>query len=242
MSVFYSGLRGREEEFRRGWPILMYHKLGPAPSGCRMRGLYVTRELLQRQLREWKAAGGQWRGLDESLTDSNGALTITFDDGFTSVLREGLEPLREVGCVAIQYLVPGLWGATNLWDAASGEVQERLMEPAEVREWLAAGHRIGAHTMTHPRLTTLPLPKAREEITASKKALEDLFGLPVDHFAYPFGDYNAAVSDLVQEAGFRTATTTEAGVNGPADSPWRLKRMMARHPSRKLLRPWTWLD
>ncbi len=47
------------------------------------------------------------------------------------------------------------------------------------------GHQIGAHTRTHPVLTEIPAARAREEIAASKKALEDRFGFAVKHFCYP---------------------------------------------------------
>jgi peptidoglycan/xylan/chitin deacetylase (PgdA/CDA1 family) len=61
--------------------------------------------------------------------------------------------------------------------------------------------------MTHPSLTTLSLHAAREEISASKKAIEDRFGRKIGDFAYPFGDWNEAVRELVGEAGFERAWT-----------------------------------
>jgi peptidoglycan/xylan/chitin deacetylase (PgdA/CDA1 family) len=113
------------------------------------------------------------------------------------------------------------------------------MDHAEIREWLAAGHEIGSHSCTHPHLSRIPLPQAREEITASKKKLEDLFGRPVEHFCYPYGDRNDAVVDLVREAGYRTACTMDFGVNTVATSPLALRRILARHPS---LRPSLWIS
>lgn len=238
MSGFYSSLRGHEAEFLSGCPILMYHKLGLAPRGTKLRGLYVTADLFSRQLQEWRAAGGAWNLLEN--TPQQPGMVVTFDDGFLNTLTLGLEPLRQAGCRAIQFLVPGLLGQTNRWDLSFGEVQESLMNVAQIKEWLAAGHQIGAHTMTHPRLTQIPLAQAREEISASKKSLEDLFGQPILHFAYPYGDWNAAVRDLVREAGLETACTTETGVNAGEQDRWTLKRYLARHPSRKLFRPSTW--
>ena len=63
--------------------------------------------------------------------------------------------------------------------------------------------------MTHPRLTALPPECARAEIFDSKRALEDRFGIPIRHFCYPYGDYNRAVRDLVEEAGYATACTVQ---------------------------------
>ena len=108
------------------------------------------------------------------------------------------------------------------------------MDAAQVSEWLAAGHEIGSHTLKHPWLTRLPAREAREEIVASKKKLEDLFGLTVEHFCYPYGDWNETVRDMVIEAGYQSACTTEFGINTPNTSPFAFKRITARYPSRNL--------
>jgi peptidoglycan/xylan/chitin deacetylase (PgdA/CDA1 family) len=107
-----------------------------------------------------------------------------------------------------------------------------LMDAAQVRDWLAAGHAIGSHSLTHARLTRLTVRDAREEIFASRKKLEDTFGVTVEHFCYPYGDWSEAVRDLVIEAGYRTACTTEFGVNTPATPPYALRRITVRRPTR----------
>ena len=58
-----------------------------------------------------------------------------------------------------------------LSEKAEGEAPAPLMDAAQVKDWLAAGHEIGSHTLTHPWLTRLPLSEAREEISGSKKKL-----------------------------------------------------------------------
>jgi len=164
---------------------------------------------------------------------------LTFDDGYVNVLRYGLEPLASTGFKAIQFLVADLLGSCNQWDVPQGEAAEPMMDPVQIREWLAAGHDIGSHTLTHPHLTQLPPALAREEITASRKKLEDLFGRAIEHFCYPYGDWNEAVRDVVAAAGYKTACTTDCGVNKATDSPFALKRFTARYPSRNLKSLWS---
>jgi len=159
---------------------------------------------------------------------------LTFDDGFSDVLEHALPVLRQHGFKAIQFLVADLLGKTSEWQIAAGDVAGQLMDVAQVREWLAAGNEIGSHTLTHPWLTRIPVARAREEITASRKKLEDTFSRPIHHFCYPYGDVNEAVVDLVKEAGYRTACTTESGVNDATANPFALKRIMARYKSRSL--------
>ena len=218
---------------------LMYHKLGPRPRGVRLKGLYVSKQLFRRQLQDLKEAGYRAVSMDQLTTGTDPRrVALTFDDGFVNVLTHGLEPLRDTGFRAIQFLVPDLLGKTNLWEQQQGEVAERLMDAAQVREWMAAGHEIGAHTCTHPWLARIPLAEAREEIFAGKARLEDLFGSPVRHFCYPYGDWNPAVRDLVVEAGYATACTTEPGLNRPEGDPFRLRRLTARYASRNWAHVW----
>jgi len=241
-SVYYHSLRPFGALFGTGLPILTYHKLGPRPSHARLKGLYVSQRLFARQLGELKQAGfessslGQWKEIGPSL---NRRIIITFDDGFRNVLEFGLGPLAENNFRAVQFLVAGRLGGRNEWEIAEGEASAPLMDEAQVGDWLAAGHEIGSHTLTHPWLTRLPASEAREEITASRKKLEDQFGIPVGHFCYPYGDWNDALRELVVAAGYKTACTTQPEVNTSADSPFALKRFTARYPSRNLKAFWS---
>lgn len=249
---YYSSLAPFRETFGGGLPILTYHKLGPRPRRVRLRGLYVSVSLFDRQLAELRAAGfvavppahdlaGQGSvaptspGAGATAPGSSpGAVVITFDDGFRNVLEHGLPILARHGFRAIQFLLPGLLGRTNTWEQEEGEALEPLMDEAQVRDWLAAGHWIGSHTCTHPWLTRIPPARAQEEIRSSKHRLEDRFGVAVEHFCYPYGDWNEPVRELVAVAGYRTACTVEPGINTSGTPRLALKRFTARYPSRSL--------
>jgi peptidoglycan/xylan/chitin deacetylase (PgdA/CDA1 family) len=225
-------------------PILTYHKLGPRPRGARLKGLYLSVELFSRQLAELREAAFKSVDLDflnsSGRNEKTGHVIVTFDDGFESVLKYGIAPLHEHGFRAIQFIVADRIGQQNDWDVPMGEVPERLMSKEQIRDWLAAGHQIGSHSLTHPFLSRLSAEQARQEIGASKKKLEDMFGIDVRHFCYPYGDWNPLVRDLTEAAGYKTACTTEFGVHTPAESPYALKRITARYASRnwKMVRNW----
>ena len=212
----------------------MYHKLGPAPAGVRLGGLYVGRRLFAKQLSQLRAQGfhSPPYGLTASTKgNADKEILLTFDDGFENVLRHGLNPLARYDFRAIEFLIPDLIGKTNVWETTVGEAEERLMDVSQIREWLAAGHEIGSHTSTHPNLTQISLREAREEIFSSKRKLEDQFGIPIRHFCYPYGGWNPAVRDLAAEAGYETACTTDFGLNLKSSPPWELKRILARRQS-----------
>jgi hypothetical protein len=82
------------------------------------------------------------------------------------------------------------------------------MSPAQIRE-LAGLFEIGAHTVTHARLTTLNESDARREIEDSKKQLEDLLGKPCSAFCFPGGCYRDVHLEMVSNAGFSSARTVE---------------------------------
>jgi peptidoglycan/xylan/chitin deacetylase (PgdA/CDA1 family) len=76
-----------------------------------------------------------------------------------------------------------------------------------------AGIEFGSHTLTHPRLPSVPRDRARKEISVSKARIEDLLGAQVLSFAYPYAEYSEQTKELVAEAGYRYAV---AGDHGPS--------------------------
>lgn len=240
---YYSSLGAFRDLFATGSPVLTYHHVGPRPRGVRLKGLYLSSKLFSRQIAELKAEGFE-SGEFGRVLSSKAQLKrvfLTFDDGFWDVFENALKTLRENDFRAIQFLVADLLGKTSEWQKASGEVPGKLMDEAQIKDWLAAGQEIGSHTKTHPRLTQIPVSQAREEIFGSKKKLEDTFGMTVGHFCYPYGDWSPAVRDLVQEAGYKSACTTKFGVNTSETDPFALKRITVRYPSRNLQNLGVWL-
>ena len=210
---------------RRGAPIFAYHKIAEPTSETRDPFLYVRPKRFDEQLsalRDLSLAPGT---LDEFAKAHNDRAIITFDDGFTSVLRNCLKILSRHNFRAIEFLVAGSLGKQNHWDIAKGDVPEELMDESQIREWLAAGHQIGSHSMTHRNLRHLNPVEMREEISGSKKFLEDRFGIEVRHFCYPYGSWNETVRNLVIEAGYRTACTLEFGVNDAKTPPHEFRRI-----------------
>ncbi len=66
---------------------------------------------------------------------------------------------------------------------------------------------IGCHTLSHPFLSNLPYSEQLFEIFEAKKWLEELLGNPVNHFAYPYGDYNKDSVAVVENLHFSSAVT-----------------------------------
>jgi len=213
----------------RGAAIFTCHKIGAPPKNCRDPFLYTKVDEFDRQLTALREIGFQSVRLGEILPPGNssaGKFVITFDDGFRNVLDLGLEILARHQTPAIQFIVSDFIGKQNEWDIAKGDSAEPLMDAAQIKQWLAAGHEIGSHSTTHRNLKQLNAADAREEIAASKKALEDKFGVEVRHFCYPFGGWTPQTRDLVVEAGYQTACTVEFGVIDAKSDPFTLQRII----------------
>jgi peptidoglycan/xylan/chitin deacetylase (PgdA/CDA1 family) len=213
--------------------MLVYHKLGTRPEKVRIKGLYLSKLLFDRQMEELHAGGystplyGQFPATGNSAKN----ITLTFDDGFASAFNHAMEPLKRHGFRAIQFLVANRIGQYNEWEVVQGEAREPLMDESQVKDWIAAGHEIGAHSLTHPYLTRVSLREAREQVFSCKKKLEDRFGVPIRHFCYPYGDWSPAVRDLVVKAGYESACTIDFGVNTTATPAFELRRITARYQS-----------
>jgi peptidoglycan/xylan/chitin deacetylase (PgdA/CDA1 family) len=91
---------------------------------------------------------------------------------------------------------------------------------------------IGAHTVTHSRLSALSEEQQREEIFTSRSQLETLLGRPVTTFSYPYGrkdDYNHTSINLCREAGFVRAAANFYGLNYRWTDPMQVPRYLVRN-------------
>jgi peptidoglycan/xylan/chitin deacetylase (PgdA/CDA1 family) len=103
-----------------------------------------------------------------------------------------------------------------------------LLTLPELRSLADAGMTIGAHTMSHPMLSQMPLESARAEIVECRTKLEAALQRQVWAFAYPFGDaasVTAQVLDIPQTAGFAAAFLNFGGGLGANLPPWALPRV-----------------
>jgi peptidoglycan/xylan/chitin deacetylase (PgdA/CDA1 family) len=191
--------------------VFMFHRVGPWLWKSRSKSLCLPTTQFSHFLKLISAANLIASSLDTLPIAPQNAVFLTFDDGFADAFIHATPMLSALKMTAIQFLVADRIGQTNTWDLPRCEPQCPLMDRSQIRDWLAQGHEIGAHTLTHPSLSRLSHSQAREEIFSSKKKLEDMFGIPIRHFAYPYGDFNSQIVDLVQEAGFITAGTTQTG-------------------------------
>ena len=72
-----------------------------------------------------------------------------------------------------------------------------------VRQAAAAGHRIGNHSYSHPRLSELPAATVRDEILRTEELIAPYLGAQ-KLFRPPYGARNATVDAITAGLGYRT--------------------------------------
>ncbi|GAB3870305.1 polysaccharide deacetylase family protein [Hymenobacter segetis] len=203
-------------------PVLMYHKIPDAPLATKHQ-IYVTKENFEKHLAYFKQQKLTPITFADYLKYASGELPLrefparpiilTFDDGYTDNYTNLLPLMQQYGYRGVLYLLGDADIRYNQWDADfdPDEPRSEIMDLAQKRAFVAAGWEIGAHTMSHPRLTTLPLLEAAAEIQRSKTALETGLQTEIVSFAYPYGDLSEDVKAAVREAGFALGVATDTG-------------------------------
>jgi peptidoglycan/xylan/chitin deacetylase (PgdA/CDA1 family) len=203
--------------------ILTYHSIDPAGSP-----ISIGEATFRRHVR-WLASGAvRVVGIAEllALPPDAAAVALTFDDGFANFGTVAAPLLLEHALPATLFIVTDYVGRTNAWGGAPdrGVPTLPLLGWDEIARLAERGITIGAHTRTHPRLTTLPVAAQREEIAGSVERIAAETGRRPEAFAYPYGSVSDEVAAVAAES-CAWACTTELRAVGAAERPHRLPRL-----------------
>lgn len=191
------------------WPrILVYHSIDQIPEDdlriCTSPRRFEShlQYLKRRDLR-----GVSIREFHRAMeTGSAGGLVgLTFDDGYKDFLRNAVPILEGFGFSATVFVIGGLLGKDNDWDHYGPHPRMELLDADEVREVARRGMEVGAHSMSHPKLSELPPELVEEEVCNSRRVLGEVLGEPVEGFCYPYGDIDKTALKAVRRAGFTYA-------------------------------------
>jgi len=134
-----------------------------------------------------------------------------------------------------------------VWAGAepTGRASHRTLTAEELIRLEAGGLvEVGAHTMTHPYLGSLPSQEQNREIRQSKECLEAILGRPVTTFAYPHGSTTPESVAILSEAGFVSACCSHPDAVWQDADPFCLPRVVVRDWSWKPFKRWLrwWID
>jgi peptidoglycan/xylan/chitin deacetylase (PgdA/CDA1 family) len=216
-------------------PILMYHSIS-ADAEADVTPYYRTATspgLFSAQMDWLRAEGYEVLGVQaglEKLQDAKSGNTklavVTFDDGFRDFYTAALPVLQQHRFGATVFLPTAFIGR----ERRSFNGRE-CMTWDEVRASQSAGIEFGSHTVNHPRLYELDLPRLQVELQESKRMMEHELGRPVRTFAYPYAFPSAdrmfvrAFVAALKAAGYACNVTTKIGLAEKNDDPFTLRRL-----------------
>jgi len=181
----------------RGLPAVLFLTTGPLDGGPALCPDTVARLLGESAVseadlpilghRDWSSPGGRDQVVQELVVAAK-RLPTERRDAVTASLAQTLG-------TGFPESIPGLYLD---WD--------------QVRS--LSGWEIGAHTVTHPVLTSVDAETVSREVAVSKMRIEEETGRPVRALAYPNGsrdDFSDEVGSIVGDAGIDLAFTLEPG-------------------------------
>lgn len=218
----------------RSLRVLMYHKVNDLPNNR----MSMPVSLFDDQMAELGELGYTVVDLDAVLGHyigaqplPEGAVLITFDDGYRDNLENAAPVLKKYGYPAVQFVPIAYVGDAQPLPhekhlSAHG-VHNPTVDWDEIRELERNGVRIESHGISHRPLAELEIDEAAREIAISKLKLEERLGRPIRAFSYVKGseaDYKPVHPSLVRQAGYDLAFTAVSGANGPGSDPLQLRR------------------
>jgi peptidoglycan/xylan/chitin deacetylase (PgdA/CDA1 family) len=228
-----------------GIPVLMYHHV--RNDHGRIPKLTVSVREFERQMSALQAAGFHTISPDSLVAYVAGErvilpdkpIVITFDDGYEDNYSQAFPILKRHGFQAAIFVVGINFDRPN------------RLTSHQVREMLADGFTIGAHSMTHKHLTDISGEQLTYEVAGSKRVAERATHHQVKYFSYPGGHFNVETINALREAGYKGAFTGLTGLNRPridhvfmlrriavnsfTNFDKLLERLNANHPKKSLL-------
>ena len=206
-------------------PILCYHRFGTKTSK-----LNVTPAAFEQQM-DWLARNGYTvitlarlaRFLEGKEALPAKSVVITIDDGYRSSYEIAWPILKKFGFPATIFLYTDFVGASD------------AMTWAQMKEMTGSGLvNIQPHSKSHANLTQrLPgetdaryRERIRREVDAPVAALKERLAEASFTYAYPYGDVNEYVVDLLVKDGVSQGVTVTPGGNPFYAYPYMLRRSM----------------
>jgi peptidoglycan/xylan/chitin deacetylase (PgdA/CDA1 family) len=214
-------------------PVLMYHRVGEAHNEWEAR-YAISADNFAAHMHALSRKGYQAVGIDAFLdwleggpSLPEGALLVTFDDGFKGVREHALPVLESLGWPFTVFLVSDLIGGQDVWTRASNPSGQAypLLDEADIRAMQQRGVSFHSHTRSHASLPKLDDAELESQLGGSRKSLAGLLGHEVPYIAYPFGHLDERVEAATRQACYRAAFSTQPGFNRRDVNRFRIRRI-----------------
>jgi peptidoglycan/xylan/chitin deacetylase (PgdA/CDA1 family) len=141
-------------------------------------------------------------------------IVLTFDSGYASQYTNALPVLERLGWRGVENLE-----VTGLPPSEGG------LADAQIRALIAAGWELDSQGLSQADLTSLGTAALTEQVATARQTLRSRYGVPVNWFSYPSGDYDPTVIAAVRGAGFVGSTTVAPGWASRREDRYALPRL-----------------
>lgn len=206
-------------------PILCYHRFGGAPNKMSISPSNFAAQM------DWLARNDYHVIRLSQLTAflqgreplPKRSVVITIDDGYESTHRHALPALRKHNFPATLFVYTDFIGAG---DAVTWPQMQELVSSGLVD--------IQAHSKSHRNLIERGAGETDDryrqnleaEARVPREVLEKRLPVKVRHYAYPYGDANETMLDILGRLDYQLGVTVNPGGNGFFAQPMMLRRTM----------------
>lgn len=204
-------------------PILTYHRFSRKEADK----MVVTEASFDAQMKYLKDNGYQVIKLDQLLDFLNfkyqapkKSVVITIDDGWRSCYDIAFPILKKYGFPATLFIYTDFIGG------------EKAMSWEQVKDMSENGFDIQCHSKTHRNLARLYGDETLndyvkildEEIALSTKRIKENLDKKCKYFAYPYGESNSMLIEVLKKYGYHSAFTITRGSNPFFTNNFMIKR------------------
>jgi peptidoglycan/xylan/chitin deacetylase (PgdA/CDA1 family) len=145
------------------------------------------------------------------LPPKKNLISITFDDGLSSILKNALPELKKREIPTTIFIPAANIDNYPKWDQKGQAIyyEDRIINREEIKELSDWGIEIASHTLHHTDLRNVHSEAAKEELLLSKSILEEIIGKEVVSFSFPYGSYNDDLINLALDCGYNFVYTTQ---------------------------------
>jgi peptidoglycan/xylan/chitin deacetylase (PgdA/CDA1 family) len=197
--------------------VFMYHKFGVS----KYPSTSVTIEQFDEHLKEFSKSKYSVESvefiIDTIINDGNlrnNTIGISIDDADKSFYEVGWPKFKEMGLPVTLFVNTSTIHENN----------KNYLSWDQIRELVNEGVSIGAHSHSHYHMADLSIDEVRDEIEISNNIfLKELGSIP-PLFAFPYGEANTEIIDLLKEYKYKVAFGQHSGVINETSNLYYLPR------------------
>lgn len=191
--------------------ILMYHSVGENDLFFNVQLENFTKQIEYLKKKKFNiiSLNQLVEKIERKQIISKKTVVLTFDDGYKNNYSNVWPILKKYDFPATIFLAVGLI-SKKIGD--SKKIVLDMLTWSQIQEMYQSEIDFQPHSITHPELCQIDLSKAEQEIRESKRIIEERLNKNCYFFAYPRGNFNEEIINILKDVGFKAGLTVDSGL------------------------------